>query len=174
MDGRATGTAGARKAQAWIEARLKALGVRPATAAGFAMPFEFTNKAGVTVSGTNLVARCEGRRPGLPAIVVSAHYDHLGVRSGQTYHGADDNASGVALLLHVAARCTATLWRCSVPPRAAAGDARGVVVGAVVGLAACGRPDGRSAPRRRWPGIAGRRPQRATRFVPGRRRRPCS
>ena len=107
MDGRATGTAGARKAQAWIEARLKALGVRPATAAGFAMPFEFTNKAGVTISGTNLVARCEGRRAGRPAIVVSAHYDHLGVRSGQTYHGADDNASGVALLLHVAARCTA-------------------------------------------------------------------
>ncbi len=108
MDGRATGTAGGRKAQAWIEERLAALGVRPATAAGFAMPFQFTNKAGVAVSGTNLVARCEGRRAGLPAIVVSAHYDHLGVRSGQTYHGADDNASGVALLLHVAARCTAT------------------------------------------------------------------
>ncbi len=108
MDGRATGTAGGRKAQAWIEEQLTALGVRPATAAGFAMPFQFTNKAGVAVSGTNLVARCEGRRPGLPAIVVSAHYDHLGVRSGQTYHGADDNASGVALLLHVAARCAAT------------------------------------------------------------------
>ena len=36
---------------------------------------------------------------------MSAHYDHLGVRDGQTYHGADDNASGVALLLTVAERC---------------------------------------------------------------------
>jgi len=107
MDGRGTGTDGARKAQAWIEARLTALGVRPAAAAGFAQPFQFTNKAGATMTGTNLVARCEGRRTDAPAIVVSAHYDHLGVRNGRTYHGADDNASGVAMLLHVAARCQA-------------------------------------------------------------------
>ena len=108
MEGRATGTDGARRAQAWIEARLAALGVRPAQPAGFAVPFQFTNKAGVTVTGTNLVARCEGRRADAPYLVVSAHYDHLGIRNGQTYHGADDNASGVAMLLHVAARCAAT------------------------------------------------------------------
>ena len=34
--------------------------------------------------------------------MVSAHYDHLGVRKGQVYNGADDNASGVAGLLAVA------------------------------------------------------------------------
>ena len=105
MEGRATGTEGARRAQAWIEARLSALGVRPALPAGFAVPFQFTNKAGVIVTGTNLVARCDGRRADAPYLVVSAHYDHLGIRNGQTYHGADDNASGVAMLLHVAARC---------------------------------------------------------------------
>ena len=108
MEGRATGTDGARRAQAWIEARLAALGVRPALAAGFSVPFQFTNNAGVTVRGTNLVARCEGRRADAPYLVVSAHYDHLGIRNGQTYHGADDNASGVAMLLHVAARCAKT------------------------------------------------------------------
>ena len=32
-------------------------------------------------------------------IVLGAHLDHLGVRDGKVYHGADDNASGVALLL---------------------------------------------------------------------------
>jgi len=105
MDGRGTGTDGARKALAWIEARLRALGVRPAAAGGFAHSFQFTNKAGATMTGTNLVARCEGRRTDAPAVVVSAHYDHLGVRNGRTYHGADDNASGVAMLLHVAERC---------------------------------------------------------------------
>lgn len=108
MDGRGTGTGGARKARAWIEARLSALGLRPVTATGFAVQFQFTSKAGATMTGTNLVARCEGRRRDAPAIVVSAHYDHLGVRNGRTYHGADDNASGVAMLLHVAERCQAT------------------------------------------------------------------
>ena len=32
----------------------------------------------------------------------SAHYDHLGVRGGVLYPGADDNASGVAMMLEVA------------------------------------------------------------------------
>ena len=33
---------------------------------------------------------------------MTAHYDHLGVRNGLLYPGADDNASGVAALLAVA------------------------------------------------------------------------
>lgn len=35
-------------------------------------------------------------------IVVGAHMDHLGVRGGELYPGADDNASGVALVLAIA------------------------------------------------------------------------
>ena len=35
---------------------------------------------------------------------MTAHFDHLGVRNGQIFNGADDNASGVAALLAVAAR----------------------------------------------------------------------
>lgn len=35
-------------------------------------------------------------------IVINAHYDHLGVRNGRVYPGADDNASGVSMLLEVA------------------------------------------------------------------------
>ncbi|MFM8979768.1 MAG: M28 family metallopeptidase [Planctomycetia bacterium] len=34
-------------------------------------------------------------------VLLSAHYDHLGVRDGVTYPGADDNASGVAVMLEV-------------------------------------------------------------------------
>jgi hypothetical protein len=117
MDGRATGTPGNGKARAWIVERLRAIGVVPmrvvpadAPQGGrgtFEHPFSFTSKAGVSMEGVNLVATCGGRRPG-PPIVVSAHYDHLGIRDGQTYHGADDNASGVALLLSVAERCVRT------------------------------------------------------------------
>ncbi|HUP10825.1 MAG TPA: M28 family peptidase, partial [Niastella sp.] len=35
--------------------------------------------------------------------VISAHYDHLGVKNGQIYYGTDDNASGSACLLALAA-----------------------------------------------------------------------
>ena len=44
-------------------------------------------------------------------IVVSAHYDHLGVREGKLYAGADDNASGVAALLATAQWFTGRAWR---------------------------------------------------------------
>ena len=35
-------------------------------------------------------------------LIISAHYDHLGVRDGKVYAGADDNASGVSMMLEVA------------------------------------------------------------------------
>jgi len=44
-----------------------------------------------------------GTRVGDRYIVVTAHYDHVGVRDGQIYNGADDNASGVATMLALAA-----------------------------------------------------------------------
>ncbi|HYP01047.1 MAG TPA: M20/M25/M40 family metallo-hydrolase [Pyrinomonadaceae bacterium] len=60
----------------------------------------------------NVVGILEGSDPKLKheAIVVGAHYDHLGrggqgslaSREGEIHHGADDNASGVAGLLELA------------------------------------------------------------------------
>lgn len=35
-------------------------------------------------------------------VAISAHYDHLGVRNGQIYNGADDDGSGVVALLEIA------------------------------------------------------------------------
>ena len=46
--------------------------------------------------------------------VVSAHYDHLGIRDGVIYPGADDNASGVAVLLELAAYCRKNPFRRSI------------------------------------------------------------
>ena len=46
--------------------------------------------------------RATVRLPRARTIVVSAHYDHLGVVNGVTYPGADDNASGVAVMLAIA------------------------------------------------------------------------
>jgi hypothetical protein len=57
-----------------------------------------------TVQGRNVGAMLRGSDPALRDqwVIVAAHFDHLGVRNGRLYPGADDNASGVAMMLEVA------------------------------------------------------------------------
>ncbi|WP_395442974.1 M20/M25/M40 family metallo-hydrolase [Caulobacter sp. UC70_42] len=100
MQGRAPGTPGSEKARSYIVSRFARIGLSP-IGDTFEQPFEFAKRDGTKLRGVNLVARIKGTRPG-KAMVVSAHYDHLGVRNGEIYNGADDNASGVAGLLAVA------------------------------------------------------------------------
>jgi hypothetical protein len=50
----------------------------------------------------NVVARVRGRNPKLAPVVLGAHVDHLGVVNGKVHPGANDNASGVAVLVEVA------------------------------------------------------------------------
>jgi len=62
----------------------------------------------------NVVGILPGRNPELSreSVVIGAHYDHLGVKGilkendGKVHPGADDNASGVAVLLEMASRLT--------------------------------------------------------------------
>lgn len=103
--GRKTNTDGSRKAQAYLTARFAALGLRP-FGDGYAHPFSFVNtraKPPETVPGVNLIGFIPGSAQPQRVIVVSAHYDHLGMKDGQMYPGADDNASGVATMLAMAA-----------------------------------------------------------------------
>ena len=55
-------------------------------------------------------ALLEGFDPELrhECVVIGVHYDHLGVRNGIVFHGADDNASGVAMMLEVARQLAST------------------------------------------------------------------
>lgn len=55
-------------------------------------PMQTANIVGV-VKGTSLKNE---------AVVVVAHYDHLGVQNGLIYYGADDNASGTAAVMEIA------------------------------------------------------------------------
>jgi hypothetical protein len=59
-----------------------------------------------TKYGHNVGALLRGSDPKLrdELIIVSAHYDHLGIRNSKMYPGADDNASGTSMLLEVALR----------------------------------------------------------------------
>ncbi|MFT5050369.1 MAG: hypothetical protein ACI8QZ_001770 [Chlamydiales bacterium] len=52
----------------------------------------------------NVCALWPGTDPELKneVVILSAHYDHIGVRNGEIYNGADDNGSGSAGLLAVA------------------------------------------------------------------------
>lgn len=97
MQGRGIGTGGSIDARLYILGRMREIGLEPVNQA-----FTFKKKNGTEVAGVNLMARIAGTEPGGRAIVVTAHYDHLGVQGGQIYNGADDNASGVAGALAVA------------------------------------------------------------------------
>ena len=50
----------------------------------------------------NVLAYIEGSDLKDEVIVISAHYDHLGMHQGQIYHGADDDGSGTAALIELA------------------------------------------------------------------------
>ncbi|MCG6955718.1 MAG: M28 family peptidase [Gemmatimonadetes bacterium] len=102
MEGRLTGTEGAAKARAWLEARLREAGMAP-LGDGYEHPFTWsTPRHTAQRTGVNLLASVPGTEPGSRVIVASAHYDHLGIRNGQIYNGADDNASGAVGLLAMA------------------------------------------------------------------------
>jgi hypothetical protein len=62
------------------------------------------------IMGRNLGAYLPGSDPKLKdeVVIVSAHYDHLGIRGGKIYPGADDNAGSVAMMLEVARRLAAS------------------------------------------------------------------
>ncbi len=101
MQGRAPGTAGSQRARAYIVERLRAIGVGPLYNR-YERPFTAQAK-GRTIRGRNVLAVIEGTDMTTDRVIVlGAHYDHWGVREGKIFHGADDNASGVAGLLAIA------------------------------------------------------------------------
>jgi len=128
LEGRGAGEAGESRAAAWIAERLRATGLE-APEEGYVQLFPFPARAlrdphapasphgdpgGETLESANVIGMVRGTDPELrdEAVVIGAHYDHLG-RGGRgslapgeraIHNGADDNASGVAGLLEIAGR----------------------------------------------------------------------
>lgn len=100
MEGRATGTPGGARARTFMERGFAERGLQP-FGASYLQPFTFTRRE-ATHEGVNVIGLVRGTERPDRYIVVSAHYDHLGIRDGQIYNGADDNASGSAALLAMA------------------------------------------------------------------------
>lgn len=100
MQGRSPDTKGSRMARGYIEYRFEEIGVEP-VGESYEQAFVFTRN-GVARNGVNIIGRIPGTSRSKKVMVVTAHYDHLGVVNGQIFNGADDNASGVVGLLAVA------------------------------------------------------------------------
>ena len=96
--GRQAGTTGGELAARYVERRFAEIGLEGAFRDGYRASFQLPTGG----RGTNLVGQISGSVYPQNVLLVTAHYDHLGVRSGQVYNGADDNASGVAAMLAVA------------------------------------------------------------------------
>ena len=102
LEGRGTGTEGAARARTWLAGELADAGVRP-VGDDFAHPFTRPRRnAGGSAEGVNLVGVVPGSGRAGRYVVLSAHLDHLGVRDGEIYNGADDDASGSVALAALA------------------------------------------------------------------------
>ena len=98
--GRATGTRDAARVARYIETHFKQYGLEPFCEGSFYQPF-FADSASGTV-GRNVIGIVPSAVPSDEYVLITAHYDHLGVLDGNIYNGADDNASGVTVLLNLA------------------------------------------------------------------------
>ncbi|WP_350977502.1 M20/M25/M40 family metallo-hydrolase [Shewanella sp. AC34-MNA-CIBAN-0136] len=108
FQGRKTGTEGARLTQAYLITRFTEMGLQPWQQT-FAVPFSFQHQFS-TVSGVNIIATIAAKNSSNRWRVITAHYDHLGQTASKMYPGADDNASGIAGMMAIAAQ-----WQESPP-----------------------------------------------------------
>jgi Zn-dependent M28 family amino/carboxypeptidase len=93
MAGREAGSEGERLAAGYIAGVLRAAGIAPSD-----QPVDMADgRKSLNVVG---VIRGAGERAG-EHVVLGAHMDHLGTRPEGVYHGAEDNASGVAVVLEI-------------------------------------------------------------------------
>ncbi len=107
LEGRGLGTEGTILAQHYIATAFQAMGLQSYHQEDYFQHFDL--RIGLAmVPGTNVVGYLEGSDTLLKDeyMVIGAHYDHLGYAkkkdSTVIYHGADDNASGVATLIELA------------------------------------------------------------------------
>ncbi|WP_207512170.1 M20/M25/M40 family metallo-hydrolase [Longitalea luteola] len=115
FQGRLTGTVHASRAALYISSAFEKAGAMPiAGNDGYIMPFTMGNK----VTAFNVVAALPGRSRAGELIIFSAHYDHIGTKNhtvpyyvpergkpekkDKIYNGANDNASGISGLIHLA------------------------------------------------------------------------
>lgn len=107
MEGRQTGSSGQKKAGNYLINHYKANTVpfpKGATNYYQKIPASFLNaiRNDNLPDSENIWAFIEGSEKPNEIIVISAHYDHIGVINGEVYNGADDDGSGTVALMEIA------------------------------------------------------------------------
>ena len=124
LEGRETGTQGEIKAGEYIKKRFIKLGLQPLENNNYFQNFNFKPKTNPhqnisfsnqkndsTITGKNIIGYIDNQAKN--TIIIGAHYDHLGYGNENSLHrgeknlihnGADDNASGVAMMIDLASK----------------------------------------------------------------------
>lgn len=107
MGGRDTGTDEQKKAGEYLIKQYEKMGLSyPKQANGWyqKVPSEFMARgfAPKLNDSENIWAFIEGSEKPEEVLVISAHYDHVGIKNGEVYNGADDDGSGTVALLEIA------------------------------------------------------------------------
>ncbi len=114
LEGRGPGSEGINKAAEYIVEHFKNAGLLPGSDDGsyFQSWQEVVDAKGTKADVKNIIGIIPGTNPDLndESVIVCAHYDHLGLgwpgankgNEGKIHPGADDNASGVAVMLELA------------------------------------------------------------------------
>lgn len=108
MEGRETGSEGQKKAGRYMIEQYRRMGVGfPPALKSFYQPvpesfMKTKTRGGNLPASENILAYIEGSEKPDELIVISAHYDHVGIRDGQIYNGADDDGSGTVAVMEIA------------------------------------------------------------------------
>jgi hypothetical protein len=107
MEGRNTGEPGQKRAGEYLINEYKKNGISfPKGASDFyqKVPSDFMKRgfAPKLNDSENIWAFIEGSEKPQEIIVISAHYDHVGMKNGEVFNGADDDGSGTVALLEIA------------------------------------------------------------------------
>ena len=115
LEGRATGSPSEKIAADYISSKFKEYGLITKGEDGYFQHFEAKIKKNPhaeavdkKITGTNVIGYIDNKKN--KTIIIGAHYDHLGYGhfgslydgEKEVHNGADDNASGVSILLNLA------------------------------------------------------------------------
>ncbi len=102
MEGRSADRPVIGKVRDFVEKRFRESGIQP-IGNSYKQDFDIRQRGTADpLKGVNYVGQIKGAKRSDKYIVITAHYDHDGIRNGQIYNGTDDNASGTAALFTIA------------------------------------------------------------------------